>query len=106
MLLAQTRARNRSGHRGMTGGASRQPFERIRHVAHSSRSRGPTPRSSPNALPARILDLAFPRRLHQLHHIVGHGNVIELESHRLAVLVSPLEKLLLLFYLFAVRLSY
>src|SRR6266513_5536343 len=47
----------------------------------------------PNALAARVFDLALPRRLDQRHHVVGHGNVVELESHRVPVLVAPLEEL-------------
>src|SRR5207244_5725946 len=50
------------------------------------------PCTLPDALTARVLDLAFPRRLDQRHHVVGHGNVVELQSHRVAVLVGPLEE--------------
>src|SRR5882672_2433536 len=61
-------------------------------LAASSRPGLAAPCSLPDALAARVFDLALPRRLHQRYHVVGHGYVIELESHRVSVLVGPLEE--------------
>src|SRR6266513_304665 len=51
-----------------------------------------SPRRLPNAFPARVFDLVLPRRLDQRYHVVGHGDVVELEGHRVAVPVGPLEE--------------
>src|SRR5258706_3046281 len=50
------------------------------------------PCTLPDGLTCRVLDLALPRRLDQNHHVVGHGDVVELERHRVAVFISPLEE--------------